>query len=56
MIWVAREGFTTLPPRLPELFSVGDPSGWTGVLAASLLAFYAFLGFEDMVNVAEEVK
>jgi amino acid transporter len=24
--------------------------------SASLLAFYAFLGFEDMVNVAEEVK
>jgi amino acid transporter len=26
------------------------------VFSASLLAFYAFLGFEDMVNVAEEVK
>ena len=24
--------------------------------AASLLTFYAYLGFEDMVNVAEEVK
>jgi amino acid transporter len=26
------------------------------VLGAALLAFYAFLGFEDMVNVAEEVR
>ena len=28
----------------------------SGVLAGSILAFYAFLGFEDMVNVAEEVR
>jgi amino acid transporter len=29
---------------------------WTGIAAASLLAFFAFVGFEDMANVAEEVK
>ncbi|MEL6885327.1 MAG: APC family permease [Pseudomonadota bacterium] len=33
-----------------------DPEQWIGVAAASLLAFFAFIGFEDMVNVAEEVK
>lgn len=27
-----------------------------GVIAASFLAFYAFIGFEDMVNLAEEIK
>ena len=27
-----------------------------GILGGSLLAFYAFIGFEDMVNVAEEVQ
>ena len=27
-----------------------------GVFSAAFLAFYAYLGFEDMVNVAEEVK
>jgi amino acid transporter len=27
-----------------------------GILAGAILAFYAFLGFEDMVNVAEEVR
>jgi len=42
--------------------AVGDflpgPSlaAWGGAVAGALLAFYAFLGFEDMVNVAEEVK
>jgi len=29
---------------------------WIGIAAAGLLAFFAFVGFEDMVNVAEEVK
>ena len=29
---------------------------WSGVFAASLLAVFAFIGFEDMVNVAEETK
>lgn len=29
---------------------------WSGIGAASVLAFFAFIGFEDMVNVVEEVK
>lgn len=29
---------------------------WIGVLTGATLAFYAFIGFEDMVNVADEVK
>ena len=29
---------------------------WLGIAAGGFLAFYAFIGFEDMVNMAEEVK
>jgi len=29
---------------------------WQGVLGGAFLAFFAFIGFEDMVNIAEEVK
>ncbi len=29
---------------------------WAGILSASLLAFFAFVGFEDIANIAEEVK
>ena len=29
---------------------------WYGVLGGTFLAFFAFIGFEDMVNIAEEVK
>ena len=29
---------------------------WTGITTATFIAFYAFIGFEDMVNMAEEVQ
>lgn len=32
-----------------------QPAGW-GVMSGAALAFYAFIGFEDMVNIAEEVR
>ncbi len=38
-------------PFIPR--ELGD---WRGIGAGAFLAFYAFLGFEDMVNVAEEVR
>jgi APA family basic amino acid/polyamine antiporter len=39
-----------------DLVPPPDPQVWTGILLGSFLAFYAFIGFEDMVNIAEEVK
>lgn len=39
-----------------RIFAVPDRQAWIGVVVGSFLAFYAFIGFEDMVNVAEEVK
>jgi len=43
--------------RLPEVVPVSfDGALWAGIFGAGLLAFFAFIGFEDMVNVAEEVR
>lgn len=43
--------------RAPEAFEgLGTPGVWPGILGATMLAFFAFIGFEAMVNVAEEVK
>ncbi len=39
-----------------DLIPVMDSQVWTGIAAASLLAFFAFVGFEDIANVVEEVK
>lgn len=40
----------------PQAFTgLGSPAAWPGILGATMLAFFAFIGFEAMVNVAEEV-
>ena len=43
--------------RLPEIWpSAGDTTAWIGIAGTSLIAVFAFLGFEHLVNVAEEMK
>lgn len=42
--------------RALEFLPAPDESIWLSILSGAFLAVYAFLGFEDMVNVAEEVK
>jgi len=56
ILWVGRDVFTELPSRIPDLIPPMNGAAWAGIFAGSFLAFYAFIGFEDMVNVAEEVK
>jgi amino acid transporter len=43
--------------RAPEAFhGLGTAAPWPGIFGATMLAFFAFIGFEAMVNVAEEVE
>ena len=56
VIWSGRESLATLPDRWPELVPPVEAGAWLGIFSGSVVAFYAFIGFEDMVNVAEEVK
>lgn len=44
------------PARLSEFMVPSSMGEVIGVAAGAFLAFYAFIGFEDMVNVVEEVK
>jgi amino acid transporter len=53
---VTADSLLDLPARLPELLPPMQPLAWQGILLGAFLAFYAFVGFEDMVNVAEEVR
>ncbi len=46
----------TLADRWPELIPTLSLADSTAILLGAYLVFYAFIGFEDMVNVAEEVK
>ena len=56
IVWVNMPALMTLPERLPELIPPLQGSAWYGIYLGLGLAFYAFIGFEDMVDVAEEVK
>jgi APA family basic amino acid/polyamine antiporter len=59
LIWVV----IVAAPNLTNLADVSisemvplSGNAWKGVMGAAFLAFFAFIGFEDMVNIAEEVK
>ena len=47
-------GFIIEPVEPVDYFEA--PNGTTGIILAFVLIFFAFIGFEDMANVAEEVK
>ncbi len=47
-------GFTISEPEQVNYFE--SPTGFTGIIIAFVLIFFAFVGFEDMANVAEEVR
>jgi len=56
IIWVGHTSLADLPVRWPEMVPPLELSAWGGIAAGSFIAFYAFIGFEDIVNVAEEVR
>lgn len=56
ILWVARPEGAALRHTLASLAVPTDAAGLEGIFLGAFLAFYAFIGFEDMVNVAEEVK
>ncbi len=53
--WIARGSLAQPTERWLTMLSISDSTAWLGVFAGAFVAFYAFIGFEDMVNVAEEV-
>jgi amino acid transporter len=58
LVWVLVVTFSAIDVARLDLDDVLPPlevAAWSGIFAGGFLAFYAFIGFEDMVNVAEEV-
>ena len=56
IVYVARESFGALPGKASTILIPPSAAAWQGTMLGAFLAFYAFIGFEDMVNVAEEVE
>jgi len=60
LVIIIAGGFISQPELVWEISRVVPTTFaapvWVGIASAGLLAFFAFIGFEDLVNVAEEVK
>jgi amino acid transporter len=55
VIGVSGDAYSTLPDRWSELIPSSDLASWNAIFLGVTLSFYAFIGFEDMVDTAEEV-
>ena len=54
LIWIIALGgdeLVLLPERFPDLFVPKSLGALLGIFSGAFLAFYAFIGFEDLVNV-----
>ena len=56
IIWVGRDAFSAHNFSPTSFLPTSLAVNWQGIFIGGFLAFFAFIGFEDMVNVAEEVK
>ena len=56
VIAVSSNGLASFSANWIQFIPPADITSWSGIYFGAILAFYAFIGFEDMVDVAEEVK
>jgi len=56
VLFVTMPALEQLPARKADFIPTLDIAVWMGVFGGAFLAFYAYVGFEDMVNLAEEIK
>ncbi len=59
LLLIIGAGSLHIPDIAEVLPEVVTPTGWSegaAILSGAVLAFFAFVGFEDIVNVAEEAK
>ncbi|WP_031432431.1 APC family permease [Methylomarinum vadi] len=55
VLFVSRSSLPSLIDQWPNIVPPLSWPVWQNIIFGAFLAFYAFIGFEDMVNVAEEV-
>jgi len=53
---IAGDSFSRFATEWPTVLPGVDSARLIGVASGAFIAFYAFIGFEDIVNIAEEVK
>ena len=55
VIAIGAPALADLPEHLPEMWPAGGDA-WLGVGSGAVVAFFAFIGFESVANMAEEAK
>jgi len=56
IVFINTDNLLSLPQRLPELIPPMTQEVTASIMLGAFIAFYAFIGFEDMINIAEEVE
>ena len=56
IVIIASDSFVVLQENYQSLIPSMSLDLWQGIFMGIFLIFYAFIGFEDMVNIAQEVK
>lgn len=56
VIYFGLDSLQGFSERYTEFIPLGDFYLWNNIFAGAFIAFYAYVGFEDIVNMAEEVK
>ncbi len=56
LLLAAGAGFLAAPAIDPAIMIPDDLAGWHGVVSGAFIAFFAFIGFESLVNMAEEAR
>jgi len=56
ILFAGADALGTFPDRMDEMVPALSWTSASGIFAGAFLAFYAYVGFEDMVNIAEETK
>tara|TARA_R110002110_G_scaffold415852_1_gene658109 strand:- start:14085 stop:15308 length:1224 start_codon:yes stop_codon:yes gene_type:complete len=56
VVWVARDGLADSGAWVETILQNAQWPAFGALASGAVLAFFAFIGFEDMVNVAEEVR
>ncbi len=56
VIFISADNMLEFPARIAQIEFQSVDSVVTGIFLGGFLAFYAYIGFEDIVNIAEEIK
>ncbi|MGE4349538.1 MAG: APC family permease [Candidatus Berkiella sp.] len=55
IVFICGDDLKKLPDVWPQMVPSFHINDWSGIAIGAFIAFYAYVGFEDIINVAEEV-